>query len=140
MFKGLTIAKPWVRTLVAWTLAVPLSLAKRDQDADSVVLAPETAPRDFGTRGGALLALRPSHFIAACADLVAIPEDLPQMMQRYANMQMPVNILYGRNDPILNPHDQGQGLADKLPGAELMLTEGGHMLPITAPERTAAID
>jgi pimeloyl-ACP methyl ester carboxylesterase len=136
MFKGLVIAKPWMRTLVAWTLAVPLSLAKRDKML-TLLFAPDTAPRDFATRGGALLALRPSHFIAACADLVAIPEDLPQMMQRYGTMQLPVSILYGRSDPILDPQDQGERLADTLPGAKLTLTEGGHMLPITAPERTA---
>jgi len=30
-FKGLVIAKPWLRTLVAWTLAVPVSIVIRDK-------------------------------------------------------------------------------------------------------------
>ena len=84
-----------------------------------------------------MLGLRPSHFIAASADLTAIPEDLPGIMQRYGTMQLPVSILYGRGDRILNPHEQGEALAAKLPGAQLTLVDGGHMLPITAPERTA---
>jgi len=48
-----------------------------------------------------------------------------------------VSILYGRGDRILDPHDQGEALAAKLPGAQLTMIDGGHMLPVTAPERTA---
>jgi pimeloyl-ACP methyl ester carboxylesterase len=136
VFNGLMIAKPWVRLLVAWTLAVPLGIAKRDAVL-GVLFGPEAAPEDFGTRGGGLLTLRPSHFIAACADLAAIPEDLEGIVQRYAGMQLPVSILYGRSDGILDPRVHGESLAAKLPGATLTLVEGGHMLPITAPKRTA---
>ncbi|MBE0619772.1 MAG: alpha/beta fold hydrolase [Burkholderiales bacterium] len=135
-FKGLEINKPWLRTLVAWTLAVPTLIAKRDEVL-GMVFGPEAVPLDYATRGGGLLGLRPSHFIAASTDLVAIPEDLPQMVQRYSKMQLPVSILFGRSDRILNPHEQGEALAAKLPGAQLTLVDGGHMLPITAPERTA---
>jgi pimeloyl-ACP methyl ester carboxylesterase len=134
VFKGLTIAKPWLRTLVAWTLAVPMSLARRDEVLD-IVFGPEAAPSDFATRGGGLLSLRPSHFIAACADLEAVPGDLPEMVPRYPTMQLPVSIIYGRGDRILDPQFQGEGLAAKLPGAELSLVAGGHMLPITMPDR-----
>jgi pimeloyl-ACP methyl ester carboxylesterase len=80
-----------------------------------------------------MLTLRPSHFIGACTDLAAIPEYLPGMTQRYGAMQLPVSIIFGRGDRILNPHDQGEALAAKLPGAQLTLIEGGHMLPITVP-------
>jgi pimeloyl-ACP methyl ester carboxylesterase len=136
MFKGLMIAQPWMRTLVAWTLAVPLGIAKRDAVL-SVLFGPEAVPRDFATRGGGLLTQRPSHFIAACTDLAAIPEDLPGMAQHYATLQLPVSILYGRSDAILSPRDQGEALAAKMPGARLTLIEGGHMLPLTQPDRTA---
>jgi len=135
-FKGLEITKPWLRTIVAWTLAVPVSIAKRDELL-GMVFGPEAVPRDYATRGGGLLGLRPSHFIAASTDLVAIPEDLPGIMQRYGTMQLPVSILFGRSDRLLNPHDQGEALAAELPGAQLTLVDGGHMLPITAPDRTA---
>lgn len=58
-------------------------------------------------------------------------------MQRYGTMKLPVSLLYGRSDRILNPHEQGEALAAKLTGARLTLVDGGHMLPITAPARTA---
>jgi pimeloyl-ACP methyl ester carboxylesterase len=136
VFNGLMIPRPWVRTLVAWTLAVPLGIAKRDKVL-SVLFGPEAAPRDFATRGGGLLTVRPSHFIAACTDLAAIPDDLPEMIQRYGAMQLPVSIIYGRGDGILSPRDQGEALAAKMPGARLTLIEGGHMLPLTQPDRVA---
>jgi pimeloyl-ACP methyl ester carboxylesterase len=132
VFSRLNIAKPWVRTLVAWTLAVPLGIAKRDEVTD-LVFGPEQAPGDYATRGGGLLTLRPSHFVAACADLAAISEDLAGMTQRYATMQLPVRIIYGRDDRILNHQEQGETLAAIVPGAKLTLIDGGHMLPITAP-------
>jgi pimeloyl-ACP methyl ester carboxylesterase len=135
-FKGLEITKPWLRTLVAWTLAVPVSIA-RGNEILGLVFGPEAVPPDYAIRGGGLLSLRPSHFIAACTDLVAIPEDLPGIMQRYGTMQLPVSILYGRSDRILNPHDQGVALTAELPGAQLTLVDGGHMLPVTAPDLTA---
>jgi pimeloyl-ACP methyl ester carboxylesterase len=136
VFKDLGIPQPWLRTLVAWTLAVPLGMAKREEVLGAV-FGPEAVPGDFPTRGGGLLALRPSHFIAACADLTAAQEDLPQMMQRYGTMRLPVSIIYGRSDRILDPQAQGETLAAKLPGAEFLLLDGGHMLPITAPDRIA---
>jgi pimeloyl-ACP methyl ester carboxylesterase len=136
VFSGLRIAKPWMRTLVAWTLAVPLGMAKRDEVLQ-LVFGPESVPRDYATRGGGLLAMRPSHFVAACTDLAAISEDLAGMTQRYAGMQLPVSIIFGRDDRILNPRNQGDALAAILPGASITLIDGGHMLPVTAPAAIA---
>jgi pimeloyl-ACP methyl ester carboxylesterase len=134
-FNGLKIARPWVRSAVAWTLAVPLSILRR-KEVLRVLFDPEAVPVDFATRAGGLLTLRPSHFVAACADLGAIAADLAGMVQCYAAMRLPVSVLYGRGDRILDPLEQGEALAAKLPGTELTLVDGGHMLPITAPGRT----
>lgn len=135
-FKGLVITKPWLRTLIAWTLAVPLMLLVRDKVL-RLVFDPEAVPPNYDSRGGGLLALRPSHFISVSTDLAAISEDLPGLVQRYGTMRVSVSILYGRSDRVLSPYDQGEALAAVLPGAHITLVDGGHMLPITAPERTA---
>jgi pimeloyl-ACP methyl ester carboxylesterase len=136
VFSRLKIAKPWMRSLVAWTVAVPFSIAKRDEVLN-LIFGPESAPSDFATRGGGLLTLRPSHFVGACADLAAIPEDLAGMTQRYAAMRVPVSIVFGRDDRILSHQEQGEALAAKLPGARFTLVDGGHMLPVTAPHVVA---
>jgi pimeloyl-ACP methyl ester carboxylesterase len=102
-----------------------------------LVFGPDAVPRDYGTRGGGLLNVRPSHFIGASTDLAAIAQDLAGMVERYAGMRLPVSVLYGRGDRILSPAEQGQALVAKLPGAKLTLMDGGHMLPVTAPEACA---
>jgi pimeloyl-ACP methyl ester carboxylesterase len=136
VFKFLVIPNAWLRTLMAWTLAVPFGIIKGEQVVREV-FGPEEAPQDYATRGGGLLSLRPSHFVATSADIVAASGDMPQLMQHYGSMRLPVSVLFGRNDAILDPNVHGAGLVAKLPGAKLTLTDGGHMLPITSPERTA---
>jgi len=59
------------------------------------------------------------------------------MIQGYAAIRLPVGILYGRGDRILDPREQGEALAGKVAGAELTLVDGGHMLPVTMPQRCA---
>jgi pimeloyl-ACP methyl ester carboxylesterase len=129
-FKGLTIASPLVRRIVAWTLAIPASI-KGSAAVLGQVFGPEEVPRDFPTRGGGLLSLRPSGFLSASADLQALPARLPQLQESYGRLRVPVSVLYGRDDGILDWKANGQALVDKVPGARLQLVDGGHMLPVT---------
>jgi surfactin synthase thioesterase subunit len=50
---------------------------------------------------------------------------------------VPVSVLYGKDDRILDWKANGQALVDKVPGARLELIEGGHMLPVTQVAATA---
>jgi pimeloyl-ACP methyl ester carboxylesterase len=135
-FNGLAIGQPWLRRAVAWTLALPAMILQRDKVL-AMVFGPEPVPADFGSRGGGLLGLRPSQFIAAATDLAAVQQDLPALEQAYPRLRLPVAVLCGRGDRILDPAEQGQSLAAVLPGTRLQLVDGGHMLPVTQPERTA---
>lgn len=135
-FKGLTIRSEWVRRLVAWTLATPASIASSSKVL-AQVFGPEPAPADFATKGGGLLSLRPSQFLSASSDLQALPESLPALEMHYPELRMPVSVLFGRDDRILDWKANGQALVNKVPGATLTLVDGGHMLPITQPEATA---
>jgi pimeloyl-ACP methyl ester carboxylesterase len=135
VFAGLTIQSPAMRKLVAWTLAIPASIRNSAKTLD-VVFGPEPVPKDFATRGGGLLSLRPSAFLSASNDLQALPERLPQVQERYAELRLPVHVLYGKDDRILDWKANGQALVDKVPGARLELVEGGHMLPVTQVEAT----
>lgn len=138
-FRALTIETAWLRRLFAATLAVPLSIVA-SKGVLKQVFGPEAAPRDFPTRGGGLLSLRPSQFLASSADLQALPGHMPAIEARYgelAALGVPVHVLFGRDDGILDWRANGQALVDKVPGARLELTDGGHMLPVTQPELTA---
>jgi pimeloyl-ACP methyl ester carboxylesterase len=131
------IESPALRRIIAWTLAAPLSIARRRVVLETL-FGPEPVPADFATKGGGLLGLRPSSFIGASADLMAVPEDLPGLAKRYASITIPVGVLFGTGDRILDCRIHGEGLAAQLPEADLELVEnGGHMLPISVPDRCA---
>jgi pimeloyl-ACP methyl ester carboxylesterase len=135
-FRGLLIPSPWMRRLIANTLATPLSI-KRGVEALAFVFGPEPAPKDFRTKGGGLLGLRPGSFYAASSDMIATADDLPTMEGRYATLQVPVDVLYGRQDQVLDYRQHGEALKQKVPHAILTLIDGGHMLPVTMPAVTA---
>ncbi len=137
-FDGIAIASPLLRRLIAWTLATPLSIANREQ-ALATLFGPEPVAVDFAVRGGGLLSLRPCSFIGASTDLMATQDELSEMPARYKDLTVPVGILYGTDDRILDPAMHGKGLAAKMKGADLELIEGGgHMIVITSADRTAA--
>ncbi|GAA4043600.1 alpha/beta fold hydrolase [Sphingomonas rosea] len=135
VFKGLMVPLP-VAGLVARTIAVPLGLATRDKVL-AMVFAPEAAPADYVTAGGGALALRPGNVEAACADLQLAREDADAMTGRYAALDLPVAILFGRGDALLAPAEHGAKTVGEIPGATLTEVEGGHMLPYTQPLETA---
>jgi pimeloyl-ACP methyl ester carboxylesterase len=136
-FQGLAITSPLVRWLVAWPLAVPLSIVGRNAGL-ATIFGPQAAPSDFATKGGGLLGLRPRSFIAASRDLVAAVDDLAAMPARYAGLNIPVGILFGTGDRILDPAAHGEALAAKLPAAEFEVIDGGgHMILIASADRSA---
>lgn len=135
-FAALGVTWPWLRRLVAWTLATPGSILQREKVMD-IVFGPESVPKDFPVRGGGLLGLRPSQFIAASEDMNALPDALPLMQQQYATLTLPISVLYGREDRILDYREQGEAMAQAAPNVELELISGGHMLPVTQPDVTA---
>jgi hypothetical protein len=67
-FRGLDIKSPFLRWIVAWTLATPLGILNADQVLRRV-FAPEKVPADFATRGGGALGLRPQSFFATSTDI-----------------------------------------------------------------------
>ncbi len=136
-FKGLDIGHAGVRKAVAWTLAVPVFIA-RSPVIMKTLFSPESPPKDFATKAGGLMSLKPSQFIAASTDLAAIPDSLPELEASYARLNTPVAMLYGRGDLVLDPQVQAHAFVQKVPHTQLTLVDGGHMLPVTQVETTAA--
>jgi pimeloyl-ACP methyl ester carboxylesterase len=136
VFKPLVIRSPALRKAVAWTLAAPMGMARAEK-ALTEVFAPEPVPADFGIAGGGMLAMRPGNFYATSTDLIDLEGELEGMVDRYPTLSIPVSILYARADNLLGYQLHGERTASEIPGAEIELVEGGHMLPFTQPELTA---
>jgi pimeloyl-ACP methyl ester carboxylesterase len=136
-FRALTIETGWLRALFAWTLVVPATMAGSRAVLEQV-FGPEAVPGDFAGRGGGLMSLCPHQFIAASRDMQAVTARLPAVSARYHDLHIPVRVLFGRQDRILDWKKNGQALADTAPQAKLTLVDGGHMLPVTQVEATVA--
>lgn len=136
IFKSLDIRSPALRWLVAWTLMAPLG--KLAQQATlKAVFAPELVPGSFAVESGAALGLRPDSFIAASKDMLTVGDDLAIMAPHYPSLAIPVDVIFGRQDPILDYRAHGERLVAMLPHASLHLIEGGHMIPVTVPDQIA---
>ncbi|WDD93108.1 alpha/beta hydrolase [Burkholderia sp. FERM BP-3421] len=134
-FRGLALRFALVRRLVSYTLGIPVSILQSRKAID-MIFAPEPVPKDFAVKGGGLMGLRPDAFYAASSDLVAAPDDLPDMERRYPSLEVPVDMLFGRGDVILNWQRHGEALKRKLDSVNLKVVDGGHMLPVTQPNAT----
>ena len=141
VFRGLAaLGSPPLRRFFAWTLATPAGFIGRGWGTRQV-FAPEPPPADFGTKGGGLLALRPGNVYASAADMMAamrLKEDIESMTHRYGSLRLPVGILFGRSDSILDWRAQGEAMKKEVPSLDLEIVEGGHMLPVTQPDVCAA--
>jgi pimeloyl-ACP methyl ester carboxylesterase len=137
MFQSLDIPSKSMRWALSWTVGVPIGIV-RGPGIVKQIFAPEKVPADFATRGGGLLSLRPWSFYNVSTDLVAANVDLPGMVARYESIRVPVGILYGTSDEVLDYRQHGEAMKSKIAGLQLQLIAGGgHMLPVTAPDLTA---
>ena len=132
-FSSLFIRSDWMRFAISNTIATPLAMLFGEQGR-AMVFAPEPVPDDFAVKGGGLLVRRPAVFASASADISDINEQVAAMLPRYSSLRLPVDILFGRDDAILDPAVNGESLRALLPSLRLTLCEGGHMLPITQPQ------
>jgi pimeloyl-ACP methyl ester carboxylesterase len=137
VFKGLVIRSPALRRAVSWTIATPMGMMK-GRESLKEVFAPEPVPADFGTEGGGLLSMRPDNFYASSSDLVDLEGELEGMVERYPTLRLPVSLLFPPADNLLDARRHGERTASEIPGATIELVEGGHMLPFTRPELSAA--
>lgn len=134
VFRGISIRGEFARRAVAALLATPLFIANRERVMPQI-FGPEKPPPGYATRGGGLLTLRPSQYIGAAQDLGALATVMPQIETRYDEFNHPraplLDMLYGREDRILDFRVQAEAFVARVPACRLQLVSGGHMLPLT---------
>ena len=137
-FAALYIPSPLKRRLIAETVAVPAT-QKHAQETLAFVFGPQSAPANYMTEGGGWLGLRPSHFYATSTDIVAIGNDYPRVQQKFGEIELPVGILFGTADRVLDYQKHGVEMIGRIPDLDLELAEGvGHMPQFSTTVQTAA--
>ena len=85
------------------------------------------------------MALRPSQIRAEAAEAALMIPAAATLSGRFRELDLPVTIVAGAGDRMVDPEDQAERLHDALPGSKLLLVEGsGHMVHYTATEEVAA--
>jgi pimeloyl-ACP methyl ester carboxylesterase len=123
--------------IIAWTLSVPIGIRTGAQKT-AQVFSPDPVPADFASRAGGVLALRPAGFESGAFEVRAANAEMERQAARYGEIALPVAILYGRGDYLLDPSLHGEKTAESIPGAKLTLIDGGHMPLIVRPDVTEA--
>jgi pimeloyl-ACP methyl ester carboxylesterase len=139
-FRALAIRSRLLRRLFAWTVATPGGLLASRLTLRAL-FGPEDDPADFPVAGGGLLALRPANVYAASTELIAalaLGDHPANITTRYPSLRIPVGILYGRGDRVLDWRDQGEAMKRTIASLDLEIVDGGHMLPVTQPDVVAA--
>jgi pimeloyl-ACP methyl ester carboxylesterase len=136
VFRGL-MAPPGLREVLAWTIAVPMAIAFGKQGAEAV-FAPDPAPADFATAGGGALSARSSAYRMGSFEIRMAQQAMPPLIARYGEIRVPVAILYGRQDALLDPALHGERTAAEIAEGKVTLIDGGHMLPLTHADETEA--
>jgi len=125
------------RQLFAHSLGTPISRAAYGLRWGKI-FAPDPVPADFAVRGGGALGDRPVAVNAAMVELASADVDLAAIARRYPGLTIPVALLYGDDDQVIVPAVDGDRAVAAIPGATLEMTAGGHMLPVSHPEASAA--
>ncbi|QKC84167.1 alpha/beta fold hydrolase [Mesorhizobium sp. NZP2077] len=123
------------RRVMAYTVAIPLSL-RYARPTMEFIFAPQAFPVDYMVDGGGWLGLRPVHFQATSADVVAIEQDLGRIEQRYGEIAMPAGILFGTADRVIDIRIHGEPMRGKIKGLDFEPVDGlGHMPQFVEPKR-----
>lgn len=137
VFDDYRIGSDVYRRILSWTTAVP-HMIRHPEPVRQEIFGPDPIPPEYGVRGGGLLGLRPDAFYNGSRDFQAMEEDLAGMSRDYARLAVPVRVLFGKDDRVLDPEHHGELLVRRYPQIGLKLIEGGHMLPVTQVEDSAA--
>lgn len=119
-----------IAPLIGW-LTAPLVLKQ--------IFAPSQVPARFWKRFPASLVFRPSQIGATAGDAATMRSGAAHVARRYQELAVPITIMAGRGDRIVDVGRHPERLHAVLPHSTLELLEGtGHMLHHAFPERVAA--
>jgi pimeloyl-ACP methyl ester carboxylesterase len=106
------------------------------------LFAPAPVPQRFAAEFPRELALRPSQLKASASDTVLMTPSAAALAERYGELKMPVIVIAGKEDRVVDFARQSERLDEVLKESALIALEnGGHMIHHTDPQKVVeAID
>ena len=97
------------------------------------IFAPADVSPGWRERFPFKMTLRPSQIRAAAADAALMVPAASSLSERLPELQVPITIVAGGSDKVVEPDSQSGRLAREIHGSELMIIKGaGHMVHHTA--------
>ncbi|MTV39425.1 alpha/beta fold hydrolase [Duganella radicis] len=98
------------------------------------MFSPSAVPQSF-RREPPWMQLRPSQVRATASEAALMIPGAATLEGRYGELRLPVTIMAGEEDRVIDPHSHSERLQKTLPDSELvLLPDMGHMLPHLAQE------
>jgi pimeloyl-ACP methyl ester carboxylesterase len=134
-------ATPVIGDLLDWTVMPIVGSALRGVVFRKLFAPAAVSPR-FSAEFPTALALRPSQIRASAIDTELMTVSAGAIAGRYAELAIPVVIMAGKHDRIVDFERQSRRLASALPNARLIaFDEVGHMIHHTIPAKVVeAVD
>ncbi len=108
------------------TLAAP-GFALASSTAVQRNFAPNSPPADYENRAALSLLVRPGNWRANAEDMRNLSAFLAVQKNRYAELHMPMTIIFGEDDKSVNPENHGRRLHNQVAGSKLiLLPRTGH--------------
>lgn len=122
--------RPVLREISSYILAAPLTPVLGPYFGHASFY-PDPVPPEFLTRGGALMSLQPKAISAVWRDLEIVAKDSLQLREDLHRISVPTTVIHGTQDRVLPYRTHAVAAARAIPDSTLLLTDGGHMLPMT---------
>lgn len=135
------LASPLLGDILAHTVA-PLQTRITGPVGFKMIFSPHKTPQRFLDEMPFALMVRPSQLQATAADSAMMPAAAARLEPYYGNLGLPVTIIWGEDDKLVDQTKQSARLASLIPGARSVpLAETGHMVHHVALDQVlAAID
>ena len=132
---SLPTAVPIIGDLLSYTVAPLLGRAMRSRVLRKL-FAPAAVPPRFQADFPSELSLRPSQLKASAEDTVSMTRSAAALAKRYDELKMPIVIMAGTGDRLVNFARQSGRLDEVLAESTLIPFKGaGHMIHHSAPEK-----
>jgi pimeloyl-ACP methyl ester carboxylesterase len=132
---SLPSAAPIIGDLLSYTVAPLLGRAMRSR-VFRKLFAPAAIPPRFQAEFPTELSLRPSQLKASAVDTVSMTPSAAALADRYGELKMPIVIMAGTGDRLVDFGRQSGRLDEVLRESTLLPFEGaGHMIHHTAPQK-----
>jgi len=136
---------PWYRfnrtRLAPTVLRVIAAFAPESAAFDAVhdIFEPDPVPEGYAEYFGLGLSMRRESQADNARQMNALHGYLEQMQPHYGELHLPIEIVQGSEDPVIDPDIHARALVAEVPSARLTVVDGvGHMVHHTAPDAVVA--